>query len=267
LIKIQSNYLDQIKTRIKEFEIDCLISQWAIDNELNNFFSDNGIIAISYVEGDDLEKISMITNSKICSNINQLSANNIGYSDGVEMVDINGENLVIIKNDNIKTKSSCSILVRGSNKSNCEDTIRSLHDCQFNVKNYITNNGLLLGGGNVEIRLWHYFNKMTLKNMDSENFYFLKYWSESLLVIPESLIENGGLNVYDTMENVNKEYLDYEKKGKLFDLGVYTKNSKTEISNLYEKDVFENIMVKRSILNKSTEICCLILKIDQILYF
>lgn len=254
LKKLQENYYNNIFSQFQKFGVNAIICQWGIDNEVNQWLACNQCIAVSWVSGDDLERVAMACGATICPRIEELSEKMLGYAESISEQVIENSSIVVI--EGCKNPKACSILVRGSNKLMCEDTIRSLYDAICNVRNTIVDSGVVAGGGAIEIELYTKLQQWISKESILQE--SVKSWIESLLVIPSTLAENAGLNPIETVFQLISKH----KQGRKF-FGI---EYKKEVKLQDITDVFENIRVKESIYKLATEMVSMILKIDNIIY-
>lgn len=261
LLNFQQEFYEKIFKKLKGLECNLLICQWGIDHEINDFLFQNNISAIRWVAGDDLERIAMATSSKICPRFEDLSKEYLGFCGEISQELLqDGTSLLTIKD--CKNPKACSILVKGSNKLQCEDTIRSLYDALCNVRNAILDGSIIIGGGATEIELYLKLIEYDKKNRDY--FEVIKAWAESLLSIPSTLAENAAMNALEATLGLMKEH---EKGNKHYGILFQKKKGKAILGDMLKEGVFENIRVKESLLKLATEMCTLILKIDEIISF
>jgi T-complex protein 1 subunit epsilon len=260
LESIQHRYYRKVIEILSKIEFDLLICQWGIDEFLNQWLLDHNKIAIRYVAGDDIERISISTGSKICPVLDQMNDKMLGYCESISQEYLK-DDTSIIKIENSKDSKVCSILVRGTNKLQCEDTIRSLYDSVCNVRNSILDNKLVVGGGSIECELYTKMMKIEVKE-DYLDIY--KSWVKSLLIIPQTLAENSGMNSLETV----MELIHHHEKGNAYHGVFFDKNEGSGLcKDMKSEGVYENLKMKESVLKLATEMICLILKIDEIISF
>eukprot|EP01080_Neovahlkampfia_damariscottae_P011747 gene11747-5085_t len=259
---IQNRYYQRVFDKLSAIDFDILICQWGIDETINNWLFEKHKIAIRYVAGDDLERISISSNAKICPNLDYLNDDFIGFFDLISQEFLKDDSS-IIKLENLNHSKVCSILVKGTNKLQCEDTIRSLYDGICNVRNSILDSKMVIGAGAIESEL---YTQMMQKDEEIQVEYLEIYraWVESLLIIPQTLAENFGMNSLETVYELINEH----KKGNSH-FGVYfDKNEGNGLcKDMQIEGVYENLKIKQSVYKLATEMICLILKIDEIISF
>jgi T-complex protein 1 subunit epsilon len=260
LENIQHRFYSKVTEILSKIEFDLLICQWGIDEFLNQWLFDQNKIAIRYVAGYDIERISISTGSKICPVLDQINNQILGFCDSISQEYLK-DDTSIIKIENSKNTKVCSILVKGTNKIQCEDTIRSLYDSVCNVRNSILDNKLVVGGGSIECEL---YTKMKKIEVQDEYLEIYKSWFESLLVIPQTLAENSGMNSLETVT----ELIHHHENGNAFHGVFFDKNEGSGLcKDMKSEGVYENLKMKESVLKLATEMICLILKIDEIISF
>jgi T-complex protein 1 subunit delta len=113
---------------------------------------------------------------------------------------------------------------------------------------------MIPGGGAPEIEIslklaeW----AKTLTGMDS---FCVRAFAEALEVIPYTLAENAGLDPISIVTELRSKHAQGEK-----DAGINVR--KGAITNIWEENVIQPLLVTESILSLATEAVCMILKID-----
>jgi T-complex protein 1 subunit delta len=87
--------------------------------------------------------------------------------------------------------------------------------------------------------------------------YCVRAFAEALEVIPYTLAENAGLNPINIVTELRNKHKSGESS-----FGINVK--KGILSNMYEENVIQPALVTASALKLATEVCRLILKIDDI---
>jgi chaperonin GroEL (HSP60 family) len=116
-----------------------------------------------------------------------------------------GEEFILI--EDCKQPKAVTILARGGNKMACEETITSLIDSMWVVRDCLLDNRLVIGGGATEVELYRSTMQFASQQNGIER-YVVRAWGSALLSIPSTLAENSGLPPMDT---INQLISDHEK--------------------------------------------------------
>ena len=153
--------------------------------------------------------------------------------------------------------NTVTVLLRGSNKLVLEEADRSLHDAFCVVRCLVKKGFLISGGGSAEIEISMKVAEKAKALLGAEH-YAVKAFAECFEVVPFTLAENAGLPPIATVTELRNQHL----KGKTA-AGINVR--KGIISDMYEENVVQPLLVTSSAITLAAECCSMILKIDEIL--
>lgn len=149
-----------------------------------------------------------------------------------------------------------TVLLRGSNDLVLAEANRSIHDAQCVVRSLVKKRYLIAGGGapevEVSLRLKEY--ALGLTGMDS---YCIKAYAEAFETIPYTLAENAGMKPIDIVTELRAQH-----SNGVHGAGINVK--KNVVSDMYDLDVLQPLLVSTSAINLATETVCMILKVDDL---
>ncbi|EGC37275.1 hypothetical protein DICPUDRAFT_77063 [Dictyostelium purpureum] len=274
ILKVKSQYYQNIIAIIEAIGVTNLVivCQWGIDQEINQYLSNKKISAVCWVPGDDLERISSINNY-------------IGHCERIsEIVMGNDSSNRYIEFSGCTYSSTVTILVRGGSKEMCEETVQCLRDSIHIASGCLKNPKVVPSGGSTELFLYSQFqNQQFFNNSDNNKKEFstiqimaMRSWSESLLSIPITLLENGGYDCQDILmkliklhneTNINKYYGVDINNIESFDLYSCNQEKLLNENQSIIQDMkfksWELLGLKKSILKLATETACMLLSIDS----
>ncbi|KAF2072197.1 hypothetical protein CYY_006494 [Polysphondylium violaceum] len=290
LFDIKNQYFKQIKEKLTSINPTLVVCQWAIDQEINEFLFANDINAISWVQGNDLENIALITNASIVYDLLDTPIDDIvlGEADIVkEITPINDSSVRYIEISNQRPTPIVSIIVRGGSQEMNQETLECLKDCLHIVKGCLMKPKVVPSGGVPELYLYNLFSTTNnssnnianqQQQQQQQNQFKLNYcmnsWASSLLSIPITLLENSGVDSY----NLLKQLIDIHHKSNTasyYGVNIAYQNVFLDLDNNSNSDPPSQIVVdmrsisldlldlKKSILKLATETCILILGIDK----
>lgn len=150
-----------------------------------------------------------------------------------------------------------SVLIRGGNKLIIDEAERSLHDALCVIRSIVKLKYLIVGGGAPEIEVAMQLEKhaKTLTGMEP---YCIRAFAEALETIPYTLAENAGLNPISIVTELRNRHAQGETSA-----GINVR--KGAITDLYEENVVQPLLVTTSAIKLATETTCMILKIDDMI--
>ena len=172
-----------------------------------------------------------------------------------------------------------TVLLRGSNDLVLAEASRSLHDAQCVVRSLVKKRFLLAGGGAPETQAALELSKFTHNNHNRDDpasttesstddaesnqimamdAHCIKAFAEALEVIPYTLAENAGMKPIEVVTELRKRHTQGETGA-----GINVK--KSCVSDMYQLNVIQPLLVSTSAVQLATETVCMILKVDDLI--
>ena len=229
--------------------------QKGIDDMAQHYLAKADVFAIRRVKKSDMQKLSRATGAKLVTNIDEITAADLGKADLAEERKVGGDQMTFITGcDNPK---AVSILLRGGTDHVIDNIERALHDSLRVVGVAIEDEKLVAGGGSPEVevalRLQEYAGTLSGREQLA-----VKAFAEALEIVPRTLAENAGLDPIDMLMELRAQH---EKGVKTAGLNVYT----GEVIDMWEAGVVEPLRVKTQAINAAAESAVMILRIDDII--
>src|SRR5487761_1697297 len=232
-----------------------VICQKGIDDVAQHFLSKARILAVRRAKESDMTKLAKATGGRIVSNLEDLTAKDLGFAQLVEERRVEQDKWVFVEGS--KNPKAVTILVRGGSQRVVDEAERSMHDAIMVVKDVLEKPAIVAGGGAPEAeiasRLRVYANKLSGR----EQLAVLKY-ADALESIPLTLAENAGMDPIDTQVELRAKH----GAGKKW-FGVNVLAGK--VSDLESEEIFEPSAVKEQIIKSATEAASMILRIDDVI--
>ncbi|MBN1540260.1 MAG: thermosome subunit, partial [Candidatus Thermoplasmatota archaeon] len=92
----EENYLKKMAVKVEESGANVVFCQKGIDDLAQHFLAKKGIFAVRRVKKSDMEKLAKATGAKIVSNIDDLSAADLGKAGAVEEKKIGGDEMTFV---------------------------------------------------------------------------------------------------------------------------------------------------------------------------
>ena len=262
ILRDERKYLLGLCKKIKKSGANVLLIQKSIlrdaYNELSlHFLAKMGILVVTDIERSDVEFICRTLGCAPIAHVDALSADKLGGAEHVGDVVMPGSGHKVVKFTGVKNPGkTMTVLLRGSNDLVLAEANRSIHDAQCVVRSLVKKRYLIAGGGapevEVSLRLKEY--ALGLTGMDS---YCIKAFAEALENIPYTLAENAGMKPIDVVTELRKQHAEG-----ITGAGINVK--KNIVSNMYDLNVLQPLLVSTSAINLATETVCMILKVDDL---
>lgn len=228
-------------------------------NELSlHFLAKMGILVVTDIERNDVEFICRTLGCTPVAHPDNMTPDKLGACDHAGDVVMPGSGHKVVKFTGVKNPGkTMTVLIRGSNDLVIAEAERSIHDAQCVVRSLVKKRFVIAGGGapetEVALRLKEY--SLSLTGM---NAYCVKAWADALEVIPYTLAENAGMKPIEIVTELRKQHAEG-----VIGAGINVK--KSAVTDMYELNVLQPLLVSTSAISLATETVCMILKVDDLI--
>ncbi|RLI09547.1 thermosome subunit, partial [Candidatus Bathyarchaeota archaeon] len=254
-IKEEERMMREMVEKIKKVGANVVLCQKGIDDMVQHFLARAGILAVRRIKKSDMEKLAKATGARIVTNLDDLKPEDLGEAELVEERKVGEDKMVFI--EGCKNPKSVTILIRGGSERVVDEAERSIHDALCVIRDVLLEPKIVAGGGAPELEL-----AMRLRDwaegLPGKEKKAVEAFADALEAIPVTLAENAGLDPIDIIS----ELTALHKKGELW-TGVDVLGGKT--GDMWEKEVFEPVLVKKQVIKSATEAATMILKIDDVI--
>jgi len=251
--------------RIVDLGANVVFCEGEIDVAAQHYFAKNGVLAIQNVDRGDILKLANATGAIPVLDIDDITVDDLGEAGVVEEKKVatvapgvvTGEeaererwgSMIFVQD--VPNKQACTILVRGATQPIIDEAIVAISDAMFAIRNVLTDNKYVPGGGGFEIelarRLWEY-----AEEIEGEERNAIEKFADAMKAIPTALAKNAGMDVMRTIA----ELIERHEKGELR-AGIDVETA--EIKDMTEV-VIEPMMVKRNAIVAAAENAMMILR-------
>lgn len=233
---------------------DVLFAQKGIDDLAQHYLAKEGIMAVRRVKKSDIEKLSKATGASIISNIEDLSANDLGDAGLVTEKKVSGEDMIFV--EKCKEAKAVTLLVRGSTKHVVDEIERAIDDAIGVVAATVEDGKVVAGGGAPEIEMAKKLKDYAESISGREQLAVMAF-AEALEVVPKTLAENAGLDSIDSLVDLRAAH----EKSIYMGLDVF----EGEVTDMKEAGVIEPQRVKKQAIQSASEAAEMILRIDDVI--
>jgi T-complex protein 1 subunit epsilon len=258
LQQYERNKFTEMIQQIKDTGANLVICQWGFDDEANHLLLQNHLPAVRWVGGPEIELIAIATNGRIVPRFEDLSAAKLGKAGLVREMSFGTTREKMLVIEECANTRAVTVFVRGSNKMIIDEAKRSLHDALCVVRNLVRDNRIVYGGGASEIACSVAVENAADKTPGLEQ-YAMRAFADALDSIPMALAENSGLNSIESLANLKSRHVR-ERNSRL---GVDC--MQTGSSDMRDHFVIESLISKRSQLLLATQLCRMLLKINNVI--
>jgi len=251
----ENKMLKSMVDKIHNIGANVLICQKGIDDISQHYLSKHGVLAVRRVKESDMTKLAKATGGRISTNLDDISASDLGSAEIVQQKKVESDKWVFI--EGCKNPRSVTVLIRGGSQRVVDEVDRSLHDALMVVKDVVEKPSIVAGGGSPEAYLAAELNEWSSSSEGREQL-AIKQYAEAFESIPLTIAENAGMDPIDTIITLRAN----QSSGKQT-VGINAKESK--IGDMFRLDIVEPLVVKEQIIKSATEAACMILRIDDVI--
>ena len=251
----ENKMLKSMVDKVHSIGANVLICQKGIDDIAQHYLSKHGILSVRRVKESDMTKLAKATSGRITTNLDDISANDLGSAEIVHQKKVESDKWVFI--EGCKNPRSVTVLIRGGSQRVADEVDRSIHDALMVVKDVVEKPSIVAGGGSPEAYLSTELNEWA-GSYDGREQLAMKQYAEALEAIPLTIAENAGMDPIDTIIALRAN----QSSGKQT-MGINAKEGK--IGNMFSLDIVEPLAVKEQIIKSATEAACMILRIDDVI--
>ncbi len=247
--------LKEMVEKVAKTGANVIIAQKGIDDLAQHFLARKQILAARRVKKSDMEKLAKATGGKIITNLDDVSARDLGYAELVEERKIGDDKMTFI--EGCKNPKSVAVLIRGGTERIVAEAERSIHDALCVGRDVVREPKVVAGGGSPEMEVARALREYAQTLPGREQLAVTSY-AEALESIALTLSENAGLDPIDIISELRARH----EKGEHW-AGVDVLEGKPK--NMEKIGVFEPLAVKKQIIKSATEAATMILKIDDVI--
>lgn len=254
-VQEEENMLKRMVEQVKKAGANVVFCQKGIDDLAQHFFAKEGIYACRRVKKSDMERLGRSTGASICNKIMEITKDDLGFADSVELKYIENEEMTFITG--CKEPKTVSILVRGGTNHVADEVERSLVDAWSVVKVSIEDGMIVTGGGSTAMEIAMQLRDYAASVGGREQI-AIEAFASAMEIIPTSLAENAGLDPID----INIEMRKQHKAGKV-NAGLNPFSGKVE--DMSKLNVIEPYRIGKQAINSATDAAVMILRIDDVI--
>ena len=252
----EDSMLKDMVNKIKASGADIVFCQKGIDDMVQHYLSQEGIMSARRIKESDMEKLARATGGRVTSNLDDLKAEDLGFAGLVEERKISEDKMIFV--EKCKDPHSVAILIRAGLERMVDEAERAIIDALSVVSDVTENNKIVAGGGAVEIEvakeLRRYANKVGGREQLA-----VEAFADAMEIIPRALTENAGFQPIDMLIDLRTAH--DKEDGKHKGLNVFT----GKVQNSLENGVVEPFIVKIQAIKSAVESATMILRIDDVI--
>jgi thermosome len=255
-------FIDQEEKQLREM-VDKLVDAGTdvvfvgkgIDDMAQHYLAQEGILAVRRAKDSDLSRLARATGAHVVSNVDDITADDLGFAGSVAQKDIGGDERIFV--EDVEEAKSVTLVLRGGTQHVVDEVERAVEDSLGVVRTTLEDGKVLPGGGAPETELSLQLREFA-DSVGGREQLAVEAFAEALDVIPRTLAENAGLDPIDSLVDLRARHDAGEFAA---GLDAYT----GEVIDMEEEGVVEPLRVKTQAIESATEAAVMILRIDDVI--
>jgi len=252
----ETKMLKDMVDKIKATKANVVFCQKGIDDMAQHFLAKEGILTARRAKESDMEKLAKATGGRIVTDLNDLSAKDLGAAGVVEERKVGDDKMIFV--EKCKDPHAVAILIRAGLERMVDEAERAMTDALSVVSDVIENNKIVAGGGAVEVEVAKELRSFATKVGGREQL-AVEAFANAVEVIPKTLAENAGIEAIDIIVDLRAAH--EKPDGKNYGVNVFT----GKVDNTLAKGVIEPLVVKEQAIKSAAESASMILRIDDVI--
>ncbi len=252
----ETKMMQAMVDKIKAAKADVVFCQKGIDDMVQHFLAKAGIMAVRRVKQSDMEKLSRATGGRIVSDLEDLTAKDLGKAGLVEERKIGEDKMIFV--ERCSDPHSVAVLIRAGLERMVDEAERAMNDSLSVVSDVVENSKIVAGGGAVEIQVAKELRKYAT-NVGGREQLAIEAFAEAVEIIPKTLAENAGLDAIDIIVELRSAH--EKAKGQYKGVNVFN----GEVEDSIDKGIIEPAVVKEQAIKSAAEAAAMILRIDDVI--
>ena len=254
-------FLDQEEQQLREMVdaivaagADVVICQKGIDDMAQHYLAEEGILAVRRAKSSDIQALSRATGAGIVSNIDDITADDLGFAGSVAERELGGDEKLFI--EDVDDARAVTLVLRGGTEHVVDEVERAIEDALGVVSSTLEEGKVLTGGGAPETAL-----SLALRDfadsVGGREQLAVEAFADAIDVVPRTLAENAGMDPIDSLVSLRSEH----------DAGNTTFGLNAEIGEVgdLEGEAVEPLSVKTQAIESATEAAVMLLRIDDVI--
>jgi len=250
--------IEKIFKEIADSGAKVVVTGSGIGDMALHFLNRMGLLVIKVLSKFDLRRLCRVIGATPLARLGKPMAEELGYCDVVETVEIGSDRCTVFRQDKESTKTS-TIVIRGGTTNMLDDVERAIDDGVNTVKALVKDGRYLPGAGATEIELAKRLMEFGEKT-PGLNQYAIKKFAEAFEVIPITLAENAGMDSTEVLSNLYSAH----QKGEV-SAGVDIESDKNGVIDATKAGIVDSLPIKYNALKLAIDAVITVLSVDQII--
>jgi thermosome len=251
----EEQQLRELVDALVEAGTDVVFADGGIDDMAQHFLAQEGILAVRRVKSDDVNSIARATGATAVSNVQDITAEDLGQAGSIAQKDVGGDERIFI--EDVEDARSVTLILRGGTDHVVDEVERAIEDSLQVVRVTLEDGKVVPGGGSPETALALELRDFA-DSVGGREALAVEHFADALEVVPRTLAENAGHDPIDSLVDLRSQH-DAGETGSGLD--AYS----GDVVDMEGAGVVEPLRVKTQAIESATEAAVMILRIDDVI--
>jgi T-complex protein 1 subunit zeta len=232
-----------------------IINQKGIDPPSLEMLAHEGIIALRRAKRRNMERLPLAVGGAAVNSVDDLDIDDLGSADAVYEQVLEEEKYTFI--EGVKNPHSCTILCKGPNEHSIAQMKDAIRDGLRSVLNTVEDGCVIPGAGAFEIAANVHLDQFK-RTVQGKARLGVEIFSNALLIVPKTLLENSGVDIQDKLLKVIGE-----RESKKLPVGINVSTGDPLDATI--EGIWDNLCVKKQLLGLSSVLAQQLLLVDEVI--
>ncbi|WP_321417801.1 thermosome subunit alpha [uncultured Methanomethylovorans sp.] len=224
-----------------------------IDDSAVHYFMKHKIYTCRRLKDEDMTVLSLSTGAKLVRNMNEISADDLGFAEVVEQESEYEEKTLIT---GFKKSNTVTILIKAGSEHVTDNIERVFDDALNVVKSVLEDKAIVPGGGASEMVVAQGLRSYA-STIEGREQLAIHAFADAMEEIPKAIAENAGLDKINMLLQLRAE----SGKNKNSGINVYS----GKIEDMMKDSIIDPLRVKTQAIKSASEVSAMILRVDDML--
>jgi T-complex protein 1 subunit zeta len=265
LVESERKFTDEKVKKILEFKRKVcteenkktfvVINQKGIDPPSLDMLAAENIIALRRAKRRNMERLPLAVGGVAVNSVDDLDESDLGFAECVYEQILDDDKYTFI--EGVKNPHSCTILCKGPNEHSIAQMKDAIKDGLRSVQNTVEDECVVPGAGAFEIAAHVHLDSFK-RTVVGKARLGVEIFSNAMLIVPKTLIENSGMDIQDKLLKVMAE-----RESKKLPVGINV--STGDPLDASHEGIWDNFCVKKQLLGLSSVLAQQLLLVDEVI--
>jgi len=254
-IESEEAELREYAEQFEEVGADVVFVTGDVDDRVESFLAERGILGYESVDDDDASFIARATGATPIGTLSDLAESDLGTLESISVEKFGDEELTFVEGGS--DARAVSLFVRGGTEHVVDELERAVQDAIDVITATVTSGGVVPGAGYVEVVLANELRNEAA-SIEGRRQLAVEAFADAVDVLPRTLAENAGMDQIDALVDLRAA----NDEGRA---GIVAAGETGQIEDPLDHGILDPAAVKHEAVESATESATMIVRIDDVI--